>query len=95
MTRALVLFAHPVPESFSAALHATVVETLEVESDEARIEWTRRVVERVWQAIEAVHSWPNPSPMNCPSCPRAVRGVAWLRGGAPRSVRADRGVPFR
>ena len=29
MTRALVLFAHPVPESFSAALHATVVETLE------------------------------------------------------------------
>lgn len=28
MTRALVLFAHPCPESFSAALHATVVETL-------------------------------------------------------------------
>jgi putative NADPH-quinone reductase len=29
MTRALVLFAHPCGESFSAALHATVVETLE------------------------------------------------------------------
>ncbi len=29
MTRALVLFAHPCPESFSAALHAKVVETLE------------------------------------------------------------------
>ncbi len=28
MTRALVLFAHPCPESFSAALHRTVVETL-------------------------------------------------------------------
>lgn len=28
MTRALVLFAHPVPESFSAALHACVVDTL-------------------------------------------------------------------
>jgi putative NADPH-quinone reductase len=28
MTRALVLFAHPCPESFSAALHGTVVETL-------------------------------------------------------------------
>jgi putative NADPH-quinone reductase len=28
MTRALVLFAHPCPESFSAALHATVVERL-------------------------------------------------------------------
>ena len=29
MTRAHVIFAHPVPESFSAALHTTVVETLE------------------------------------------------------------------
>jgi NAD(P)H dehydrogenase (quinone) len=28
MTRALVLFAHPCPESFSASLHSTVVETL-------------------------------------------------------------------
>ncbi|QIE40546.1 NAD(P)H-dependent oxidoreductase [Meridianimarinicoccus aquatilis] len=28
MTRALVLFAHPCPESFSAALHDTVVNTL-------------------------------------------------------------------
>jgi len=29
MTRALVLFAHPCPESFSAALHREVVDTLE------------------------------------------------------------------
>lgn len=28
MTRAFVLFAHPCPESFSAALHSTVVDTL-------------------------------------------------------------------
>ncbi len=28
MTRALVLYAHPCPESFSAALHQTVVDTL-------------------------------------------------------------------
>ncbi len=28
MTRALVLFAHPCPESFSASLHSTVVDTL-------------------------------------------------------------------
>ncbi len=28
MTRALVLFAHPVPDSFNAAVHRTVVETL-------------------------------------------------------------------
>lgn len=30
MPRALVLFAHPCPESFSAALHSTVVETLTI-----------------------------------------------------------------
>ena len=29
MTRALVLFAHPCPESFGAALHAQIVETLQ------------------------------------------------------------------
>jgi putative NADPH-quinone reductase len=29
MTRALVLYAHPCPESFSSALHARVVETLD------------------------------------------------------------------
>jgi len=29
MTRALVLYAHPVPESFGGALHARVVETLQ------------------------------------------------------------------
>lgn len=29
MTRALVLFAHPVPDSFSAALHGAVVDSLE------------------------------------------------------------------
>ncbi|MDF0596202.1 NAD(P)H-dependent oxidoreductase [Psychromarinibacter halotolerans] len=28
MTRALVLYAHPVPESFNAAVHTTVVDTL-------------------------------------------------------------------
>jgi len=28
MTRALVLYAHPCPESFNAAVHNTVVETL-------------------------------------------------------------------
>ena len=28
MTRALVLFAHPCPESFNAAVHTTVVDTL-------------------------------------------------------------------
>lgn len=30
---------------------------------------TRRVVQRVWDAIDAGHFYPVPSPMNCPTCP--------------------------
>lgn len=30
---------------------------------------TMRIAERVWHAIEAQHFYPNPSAMNCPSCP--------------------------
>lgn len=30
---------------------------------------TKRIAERVWHAIEAQHFYPNPSAMNCPSCP--------------------------
>lgn len=30
---------------------------------------TKRIAERVWRAIEAQHFYPNPSAMNCPSCP--------------------------
>ena len=30
---------------------------------------TKRIAERVWHAIEAKHFYPNPSAMNCPSCP--------------------------
>jgi CRISPR/Cas system-associated exonuclease Cas4 (RecB family) len=29
---------------------------------------TKRTVERVWQAIQSGHFYPNPSPMNCGSC---------------------------
>jgi RecB family exonuclease len=34
-----------------------------------QIERTKRMVERVWRAIEAEHFYPVPSPMNCAGCP--------------------------
>ena len=34
-----------------------------------RADRIKRVVERVWRAIEAEHFFPAPSPMNCPGCP--------------------------
>jgi CRISPR/Cas system-associated exonuclease Cas4 (RecB family) len=30
---------------------------------------TKRVVERVWQAIEGEHFYPSPSPLHCAGCP--------------------------
>lgn len=40
----------------------------EVPVDRKRIERTKRVMERVWRAIEAKNFYPSPSPMNCASC---------------------------
>lgn len=41
----------------------------EVPFDEGRVERTKKVVERVWQAIQSGHFYPNPSPLTCGSCP--------------------------
>jgi RecB family exonuclease len=35
----------------------------------ARVERTKAVVRRVWDAIDAGHFYPAPSAMNCPTCP--------------------------
>ena len=40
-----------------------------VQIDRQRIARTKQVVRRVWQAIEAGHFYPAPSPLSCPSCP--------------------------
>lgn len=40
----------------------------EVPLDRKRIDRTKRVMERVWRAIEAKNFYPSPSPMNCGSC---------------------------
>ena len=37
--------------------------------DAARVARTKMIVQRVWRAIEAGHFYPNPSPMNCSTCP--------------------------
>lgn len=40
-----------------------------VEVNAQRLERTKKVVERAWRAIQAGNFIPNPSPMNCPTCP--------------------------
>lgn len=40
-----------------------------VEANPQRLERTKKVVERAWRAIQSGHFLPNPSPMNCPTCP--------------------------
>lgn len=42
-----------------------------------QVDRTKRVVERVWQAIQAEHFYPAPSPMSCPSCPYCEPCQGW------------------
>jgi len=48
-----------------------------VERNPQHIARTKQIVERVWQAINAKHFYPNPSPMNCPTCPFQAPCSAW------------------
>ena len=45
------------------------IERHSVLHDPQRINRTKLVIERVWQAIESGHYYPAPSAMNCPGCP--------------------------
>jgi CRISPR/Cas system-associated exonuclease Cas4 (RecB family) len=45
------------------------VERHQALADPRSIARTRRIMDRVWQAIEGEHFYPAPSPMNCGSCP--------------------------
>lgn len=38
---------------------------------------TKRIFERVWRAIQGGNFYPNPSPMNCPTCPYRDACRAW------------------
>src|SRR5262249_18467586 len=58
----------PVKLSF-AVLTKTKVPDMslhQVEADPRHVTRTKRIVERIWHAIQAGHFYPNPSPMNCP-----------------------------
>lgn len=41
------------------------------------VERTKRIIQRVWRAIESRHYYPNPSPMQCPTCPYRDPCRAW------------------
>lgn len=45
------------------------IDTHSFSFDRSQLDRTKRVIERVWQAIQADHFFPAPSPMNCPGCP--------------------------
>ena len=53
------------------------VEVHKVDVDPRRLNRTKRMVKKVWSAIQAGHFYPNPSPMNCPSCPYRSACRAW------------------
>jgi hypothetical protein len=40
-----------------------------IEPAPRRLARTKLVAQRVWQAIEAGHFYPAPSPLHCPTCP--------------------------
>jgi CRISPR/Cas system-associated exonuclease Cas4 (RecB family) len=40
-----------------------------VQVDSRQVNRTKRIVERIWQAIQGGRFYPIPSPMNCPGCP--------------------------
>lgn len=42
-----------------------------------RLDRTKRIVARVWRAIEARHYYPAPSPMNCAGCPYREPCRSW------------------
>ena len=54
-----------------------VLELHDVQPNPQRIARTKRIIERVWQAIETEVYYPAPSAMNCPSCPFREPCRAW------------------
>lgn len=58
---------------------APKVELHQVQVDKQRIERTRRIVERVWNAINGGNYYPNPSPLNCATCPYQKPCREWTR----------------
>lgn len=53
------------------------VDLHEVLADKQRIDRTKRIVERVWKAIDSRVFYPAPSPMQCPGCSFRKQCRAW------------------
>lgn len=69
----------PIHLEFSVLTKAKVptisLHTVEVEGDE--VLRTKRIVQQVWRGIQAGVFYPNPSAMNCPTCPYRSQCRAW------------------
>ncbi|MBA4017012.1 MAG: hypothetical protein C0483_07560 [Pirellula sp.] len=53
------------------------VELHDVPVDRRQIDRTKRIVEKIWRAIESSIYYPAPSPMQCPTCPFRTPCRAW------------------
>ena len=60
----------PVKLSFAVLTKtkSPVLTVHDVPHDPRQVDRTKRIVERIWQAIQAGNFYPNPSPFNCGSC---------------------------
>ena len=69
----------PVRLQFAVAtkLKHPEVQVYEVEADPQQIDRTKRIIERVWEAIESQIFYPTPSAMQCPTCPYRAECRAW------------------
>ena len=54
-----------------------VIERHQVESDPDRMSRMRLALQRVWAAMQAGHIYPNPSRMNCATCPHQTACRDW------------------
>lgn len=53
------------------------VECFPVSFHQGRVERTKRVMEKVWSAVQSGHFYPAPSPMTCPGCSFRNECDAW------------------
>jgi hypothetical protein len=69
----------PIKLQFAIVTKTTAPEVIlhEVPVTRPKIERTKRIVERIWKAIDGQHYYPSPSPMNCPGCPYRKACRAW------------------
>ena len=49
-----------------------------MQADPQQIDRTKRIVERVWDGIEAGIFYPSPSAMQCPTCPFRAEYRRWI-----------------